>query len=211
MRGSRLKTTGVVICILLLIPMLLAGCETKTTTVADNILDEAQTEEVIEMGKFKVTQNDDDEPEDIGYCAILIPADFKESDEIPGMYISNLYPIDSSNIYYTVVDYDLAGVKGKALTQEDYKTSVEESYAAKDSTIDLQIDAFTKEELEKVPCYKIRSHFIKDGIEVQQLAYIVISSKVHIITYTQISDDELMADFLTDEGEIRLVREISQA
>ena len=73
------------------------------------------------------------------------------------------------------------------------------------------IDDFSKETLEGVPCYKIRSHYNIGDRDVQQLTYIIMAADTHVITYTQASDDDLLVDFLNDEGQIRLVREISQA
>ena len=46
-----------------------------------------------------------------------------------------------------------------------------------------------------------------DNKRVQQLAYIIQARDTHIITYNQLSDDELLADFEISEGEIRLVKE----
>ena len=61
--------------------------------------------------------------------------------------------------------------------------------------------------MEGVPGYKIRSSFEVDNKRVQQLAYIIQAKDTHIITYNQLSDDELLADFEISEGEIRLVKE----
>ncbi len=59
------------------------------------------------------------------------------------------------------------------------------------------------------PGYKIRSTFdIGDG-EIEQLAYLILAENTYTITYSQMSDDELMVDFEISDGQIRLVRDES--
>ena len=72
---------------------------------------------------------------------------------------------------------------------------------------DITIEEFSRNDMEGVPGYKIRSSFEVDNKRVQQLAYIIQARDTHIITYNQLSDDELLADFEISEGEIRLVKE----
>ena len=73
--------------------------------------------------------------------------------------------------------------------------------------VDITIEEFSRNDMESVPGYKIRSSFEVDNKRVQQLAYIIQARDTHIITYNQLSDDELLADFEISEGEIRLVKE----
>ena len=46
-----------------------------------------------------------------------------------------------------------------------------------------------------------------DDDMMQQLAYMILGEDTYTITYSQMNDDELMADFEISDGEIRLVRE----
>ncbi len=43
--------------------------------------------------------------------------------------------------------------------------------------------------------------------EIEPLAYLILADDTYTVTYSQMSDDELMADFEISDGEIRLVRE----
>ena len=61
--------------------------------------------------------------------------------------------------------------------------------------------------LEGVPGYKIRSSYEVEGGEVEQLAYLILAENTYTITYSQMADDDLMADFEISDGEIKLVRE----
>ena len=211
-----------VVCICLSLSMLVSGCEKQVITVEDDIVamknekqhDPEKMEQ--ELGKVSADSMEYKEEKvsdliDIGCCAILIPTDFVRDEENPGMYISERYPLDSGNIYYTVIEDEAIGAVNKELTAKQYEEAVENAYASQGNPVDLIIDEFSDEFIENVPCFKVRCHFNIGDRDVQQLAYIVMASKTHVITYTQLSDDELLADFLIDEGEIKLVREISQA
>ncbi|MCQ2080981.1 MAG: hypothetical protein MJZ11_04935 [Lachnospiraceae bacterium] len=201
-----------VICILLSFIILIPGCGDKSISVADDILAKDGNEaSFIEIDKFEVKTSDGTLREEVGSCAILIPEEFEESKEVKGMYVSNIYPLDASNIYYTVSDSKTDGRIDETLTSAQYEAAIESSYKYMNKSVDLVIDNFEKTELDNVPCFKIRSHFTSGDLTVQQLTYIIISTKTHVITYTQASDDELLLDFRVDEGNIKLVREISQA
>ena len=189
----------------------IVGCSSRYTTVADDIFAEEDEEEYITMQELNLNPKPDTGRDDIGYCAILIPAGFHRSEEIPGMYVSELYPMDSSNIYYSVSDALSVGAIDDNLTAEDYEKALESGFSSKGQNIDVTVDEFSKEEMEGVPCFKIRSHYSVGDENLQQLTYIILGSDTHVISYTQMSDDELLADFLTDEGRIKLVRERSQA
>ena len=46
-----------------------------------------------------------------------------------------------------------------------------------------------------------------EGGEVEQLAYLILAEDTYTITYSQMADDDLMADFEISDGVIKLVRE----
>ena len=50
------------------------------------------------------------------------------------------------------------------------------------------------------------THFREDN-RVEQLTYLIIAEDTYTITYSQLSDDELMVDFEVTDGQIRLVRD----
>lgn len=202
-RNNKLKIA--LVCILL--SMVLVGCGQKYTTVADDITKNG--EEYLEIQRFEMKNSKATGRENIGYCAILIPSDFSKKEDVEGMYVSSLYPLDSSNIYYTISDAAGTGFIDGNLTKEQYEDTMEKAFKATGDVIDVSIDEFLVTDMKGIPCYKIRSHFNENNEQVQQLTYIIMASQTHTITYTQVSDDELMADFVNAEGEIKLVRERS--
>ena len=116
-------------------------------------------------------------------------------------------PLDSSNIYYTVLEGTGDGAVPDNLTSDSFEKELEDAYAKQGENVDITIEEFSRNDMEGVPGYKIRSSFEVDNKRVQQLAYIIQARDTHIITYNQLSDDELLADFEISEGEIRLVKE----
>lgn len=184
----------------------LTGCGDKVTTVADDISSK-KDEEYVTMEEFELKGPAPEERENIGYCAILIPSDYHKSESEEGMYVSDVYPLESSNIYYTVTDAASVGAIDDNLTEAEYEKAIEDAYGSMGGDIDLVMDEFSREEFEGIPSYRIRCHYTPgNGKDIQQLCYIIMGSKTHVITYTQVSDDELMMDFMTDEGQIKLIR-----
>lgn len=216
MRGKMTKLCKpnglhIIVCAVLLM-IVMTACNSKVTTVADDITArDGQEPQYVEIDNFELDVQSDDTLENVGSCAILIPEGFTESTEIPGMYISTIYPLDASNIYYSVMDAKDIGMVNSDLNASDYEATMESSFRYINKPVDIIVDNFEKSTLDGVPCYKIRSHYDNGDLTVQQLCYIVIATKTHVITYTQASDDELLVDFKTDEGNIKVVREVSQA
>ena len=145
--------------------------------------------------------------EEVQCCAVLIPAGYVESEEIPGMYVHERNPLDSSNIYYTASEGDVGGAVSDKLSKESYEKIVENAYKENGQEIDLTIESFEEIDMEGVPGYKIRSSYEVEGGEVEQLAYLILAENTYTITYSQMADDDLMADFEISDGEIKLVRE----
>ena len=192
--------------VLLLLSILLTGCG-QVVTVA-GIVSEDQEDLYIEMQEFEIKeQSKDSGREEVSYCAVLIPEDYQESEDIPGMYLHERNPLDSSNIYYTVSEGSGDGVVSDTLTREAYEETLEEAYEESGQKVDLNIESFEEIDMEGVPGYKIRSSYAVGDKEIEQLAYLILAKDTYTITYSQMSDDELMADFEISDGEIRLVRE----
>ena len=86
---------------------------------------------------------------------------------------------------------------------------MEEAYQSQGQNVRINIDSFEEIDMNGFPGYKIRSTFdIGDG-EIEQLAYLILAENTYTITYSQMSDDELMVDFEISDGQIRLVRDES--
>lgn len=192
----------------LLLSMLATGCNKQVITVAGMEPKEQTQEPVnyIEISEFELKKPKAEyKGKDVLFCAVLIPEGFKESEEIPGMYIHERYPIEASNIYYSVSEGNAEGAISDELSGKMYEELVEEAFAKAGEEVDLEMDSFEQTEMEGVPVYKICSSYAKDSKRVQQLTYLIPAEDTHIVTYTQMSDDEMMDDYTTTEGQIKLV------
>ena len=197
------------VVLLSFLALLLTGCGQRVVTVADIQSEEGQESEYIEVKEFELKKSQPEEMagrEEVDYCAVLIPSGYQESDEIPGMYIHEKSPLDYYNVYYSVSE----GTEGRVseeLTADSYQRTLKEAYQQAGRNVDITIDSFEKIDMDGIPGYKIRSTYnIEDG-QIEQLAYLILADETYTVTYSQMSDDELMADFEISDGQIRLVRE----
>lgn len=190
----------------------LSGCSKEAVTVAGIQNGEEDAGEYIKMQEFELKEPEDEaEGEEVHHCAVLIPAGYEESKEIPGMYVHERSPLDSSNIYYTVSEGS-AGNVSEALTRENYQEMVEEAYREAGQEVALEIASFEEIDMDGIPGYKIRSSYRVDAdAEIEQLVYLIMAKETYTITYSQLSDDELMADFEITDGEICLIRKNSES
>ena len=183
----------------------LCGCQKEVITVA-GIQDPELTENsYIQIENFELKEIEHNGKNEVASCVILIPAGYVESETIPGMYVHERYPLDSSNIYYTVSPGTGDGTVSDTLTQKDYEDLLENAYKDNGQKVDVVITEFEQNDMQEIPGYKIRSYYELDNKRVEQLTYIIQARDTHVITYSQLSDDELLADFEVSEGEIRLV------
>lgn len=185
----------------------ICGCREEVITVAGIQSDESTAAEYIEMQEFELKETDEESGrESVRYCIVRIPAGYYESEEIPGMYLHEKSPLDSSNIYYSVSEGSGAGRVSDSLTEEEYRKSIETAFRDRGQEVELAVTSFEEIDMEGIPGYKIRSEYGKEGYKIQQLTYLVLAEDTYTITYSQVQDDELLADFEISEGEIRLVR-----
>ncbi len=206
-KDKRMKNKRIYLMLLVTV-LLLMGCEKKVVTVA-GAESEEQAEEVvnyIEIEKFQLKEPEEEyEGEEVLFCAVLIPEGYHEAEDVPGMYIHERYPFEASNIYYSASDGLTEGIISKELTKELYEKLLEEAFLAEGETVDIEIESFKQVEMEGVPVYEVRSSYAKDAKRVLQLTYLVLAERTHVITYTQMSDDEMMTDFAAAEGQVKLV------
>ena len=196
------------ILLLASLALFMTGCGEKVITVAGIASEDGQEREYIEMKEFQIKERETESSrEEVSCCAVLIPAGYHESEEIPGMYIHERSPLDSSNIYYTVSEGSGGGNVSQELTKESYQKLVEEAYQESGQEISVEIESFERIDMEGVPGYKVCSTCKINDDMMQQLAYMILGKDTYTITYSQMNDDELMADFEISDGEIRLVRE----
>lgn len=186
----------------------LGGCGDKVITVSSVLEEDGQAVEYIEMQEFELKEKkQDSDREDVQFCAVMIPAGYYESEEIPGMYFHERAPLDSSNIYWSVSEGSAEGRVSESLTEKEYKDIIEEAFKENGQEGSLQVDSFEEVDMDGVPAYKIRSTYTIEENEIQQLTYLVLAENTYTITYSQSEDDELMADFEISDGKIKLVKE----
>ncbi|MBO5055443.1 MAG: hypothetical protein J6C64_03680 [Lachnospiraceae bacterium] len=185
------------------------ACQKEVVTVADIQSDE-EAGKYIEMKEFELKETEEESGrEEVQYCVVLIPEGYHESEQIPGMYLHERTPLDSSNIYYTVSEGKNGGQVSDSLTEKAYKETIEKAFQEKGQDVELEIDSFEELSMDGIPAYKIRSCYETDGNRIQQLTYLVLAENTYTITYSQSEDDELLADFEISDGEIKLVKEDS--
>ncbi|MDO4303620.1 MAG: hypothetical protein Q4D94_06845, partial [Bacillota bacterium] len=191
--------------------LLLTGCQQKVITVADIQTKDGQEPDYIKMQEIELkdakTSNAESDEDDVRYCTLLIPAGYKPSEKIEGMYVHERSPLDSSNIYYTVSAKDSDGQVSDELTEKVYEETVEDAFEEAGQKVDLQIEAFETIDMDGVPGYKIKSYYEAEDTRIEQLTYLIMSDNTYTITYSQVADDELMADFEISNEEIRLIRD----
>ncbi|MGN0387825.1 MAG: hypothetical protein ACI4ER_03345 [Suilimivivens sp.] len=198
--------------VLLSAGMMLAmcGCEKKVISVSTVSEEEGQETEYIEMQELELKEKErENGREDIKYCAVMIPAGYHESEEIPGMYLHERTPLDSSNIYYSVSEGSSEGFLSSDLTEEEYRETIENALNENGQEGSLTIDSFEEIDMDGIPAYKVRTTYETDENSIQQLTYLVLAEDTYTITYSQSEDDELMADFEISDGTIKLVKEES--
>ena len=184
----------------------LLGCQEKVITVADIQTESEYQVTYVEMKEIELKEVvEDDGKEVIAHCAVLIPYGYHESKEVPGMYVHERAPMESSNIYYSVASGEEGNGSG-TLTKEQYKESIEAAYEAAGMPVELEITSFEETDMDGIPAYKIRSSYKSGENTILQLTYMILAKDTHTITYSQSKDDEMMADFEVAEGEIRLVK-----
>lgn len=185
----------------------LCGCKEEVVTVADMQISEEQAVEYVEMQEFVLKEEAKESGrEEVMHCAVMIPMGYYPSEEIPGMYLHKMAPLDSSNVYYSVAEGG-DGLVSDTLTKEEYKKELEQAFAANGQEISVEVSSFEEVDMDGVPAYKIRSAYETEGNKIQQLTYMILGEDTYTITYSQSEDDELMADFTVSDGEIRLVTE----
>ena len=198
--------------VLLSAGMMLAmcGCEKKVISVSSVSEEEGQETEYIEMQELELKEKErENGRENIKYCAVMIPAGYHESEAIPGMYLHERTPLDSSIIYYSVSEGSREGFLSSDLTEEEYREPIENALNENGQEGSLTIDSFEEIDMDGIPAYKIRTTYETDENSIQQLTYLVLAEDTYTITYSQSEDDELMADFEISDGTIKLVKEES--
>ena len=139
-------------------------------------------------------------------CTMVLPAGYVASEDVKGMYLAGRYPMDSSNIYYTVSEEVDADVIKEAIATDDYKKRMEERFKENygESAV-ISSYCLTKTEISGCPAYQIELSCQVDEMQMDQLIYVIIADKVYTITYSQSADDERMEEFKKSAETINIV------
>lgn len=196
------------LCVLLgsLFCLSVTGCSEKVVTVSEIMDEEGEVAEYITMQEFEIKEIvEDSGKQQVEHCVVLIPGDYHESEDVKGLYLHERAPMESSNIYYSVVKGQ-DGHVSESLTPEQYTAMLQEALLQAGKDVTVEVSSFEKVQMDQIPALKIRSSYKVESNTVLQLTYLVLAEDTHIITYSQSKDDEMMADFETAEGQIKLVR-----
>lgn len=139
-------------------------------------------------------------------CTVLLPTGYVAHDSVKGMYISERNPVDSSNIYYTVMEDADAALLRASLESDEYKNRTEqkfkEAYGAGAAVSSYKMEKTT---VDGCPAYKIKLACTVDDMTMEQLIFIIVADKTYTITYSQSPDDERMEDFEQSVKTVRMV------
>lgn len=126
-------------------------------------------------------------------CTFDIPEGFEESQETDNLYVTTRYPLDTSMIYYEVMDGDISL---QLMTQDMFLEQVEESFRQTyGDDVEVSIDSYESVKIDGYPAFRILCHYEADGIKITQLEYLINADKTYAITYSQTSDYDWMEAF----------------
>lgn len=126
-------------------------------------------------------------------CTFDIPEGFEESQGIDNLYVTARYPLDTSMIYYEVMDGDISL---QLMTQDMFREQVEESFRQMyGDEIKVSIDSYESVKISGYPAFRILCHYEADGIKITQLEYLINADRTYAITYSQTSDYDWMETF----------------
>lgn len=135
-------------------------------------------------------------------CTFEVPEGFEESEETEGLYVTARYPLDSSMIYYEVMEQDTSM---QLMTEELFLEQSEENLRlAYGEDIELTIDSFESVKIDGYPAFRILCRYEIDGIKVTQLQYAINADKSYMIIYSQTNDYDWMEAFEASAATIKV-------
>lgn len=141
-------------------------------------------------------------------CSVVLPAGYVKSESVKGMYLAEHHPLDSSNIYYTVSENINTESLKQLLDSDEYRRKTEEkfkeSYGEDAAISDYKV---TKVTIDGCPAYRIELSCTAEGMQMDQLMFIIMADKTYTITYSQSSDDERMEEFEQSAETIHVIFE----
>lgn len=123
-------------------------------------------------------------------CTFELPEGFEESQDVDGLYVTARYPLDTSMIYYEVLEGDISL---QLMTEEMFKEEAEKNLSqVYDEDIAVNIDSYESVKVDGYPAFHIVCHYEAEGIRITQLEYLINADKTYVITYSQTSDYDWM-------------------
>lgn len=135
-------------------------------------------------------------------CTFELPEGFEESEEVEDLYVTTRYPLDTSMIYYAVMDRDTSM---QLLTEELFKEQVEANLRwIYDEDVVIDIESFENTKISGYPAFRILCSYEVDDIKVTQLQYAINADKTYMIVYSQTSDYDWMEAFEESAATIKV-------
>lgn len=166
----------------------------------DDEIRQQLTEELLEENELdtSVLENERSTRE----CTFEVPEGFEESEEVEDLYVTARYPLDTSMIYYAVMDQDTSL---QLLTEELFREQTEaELHRIYDEDIKIDIESFENIKISGYPAFRILCSYEVDGIKVTQLQYAINADKTYMIVYSQTNDYDWMESFEESAATIKV-------
>ena len=126
-------------------------------------------------------------------CTFDLPEGFEASVDVDGLYVTARYPIDTSMIYYEVMDGDMSL---QLMTEEMFRKQAEDGFRQTyGEEVEVTIDSYETVNIGGYPAFRILCHYEVEGIRITQLEYVINADKTYVITYSQTSDYDWMGAF----------------
>ncbi len=139
-------------------------------------------------------------------CGITfeIPEGFESLAGTPGMYVTDRYPIDASNVVYSElgIDYTL-----QLMDESYFKQLVADKFAEQyEKKVDVNITEFKHMEIDGVPAIRLKAEYDLEDNHMSQLMIVINGSKTYSLVYTQTQDYDRMDAFEESAGSIRVMK-----
>lgn len=135
-------------------------------------------------------------------CSFAVPEDFTELEDVPGMYVTERYPIDASTIYYVEMDQDISM---QLMTEESFVEQTQNNFkGAYGMDVDVELESFERTTIGGYPAFRIVCSYELDGVGMKQLEYVINADTSYVITYSQTGDYDRMEEFEISASTIQI-------
>ena len=133
-----------------------------------------------------------------------LPEGFKESEDIPGMYITRRFPIDATNIVYRELDRDLA----LPMMKKEDLLAMAETYikTAYGTDAKITVEEYEEVSISRIDSFRILCSYQLEDQTITQLMYVIPADKTYIVIYSMNQDYDRMEMFEESAATIRVTR-----